>query len=161
MFEWAEIVNNLFTKNKISRMAYSGVKYTNVQDAQEHRLIDMYGTELGVSIPDQDGKDLKQVPSKESNSTARSIVQSPWKRRLRKYGVPGMYLALFFLYTVYVVFSLVYDPAGAIFVCLLEAVLLFIVIFKIFRVDIWKPVLSLQSKFLVKVKRPLRTKIRM
>lgn len=141
-------------------MAYSAVKYTNVQDGQEHRLIDMYGTELGVSIPDQDGKDLKQVPSKESNSTARSIVQSPWKRRLRKYGIPGTYLALFFLYTVYVVFSLVYDPAGAIFVCLLEVVLLFIVIFKIFKVDIWKPVLSLHSKFLVKVKRPLRTKIR-
>lgn len=69
-----------------------------------------------------------------------------------------MYLALFFLYTVYVVFSLVYDPAGAIFVCLLEAVLLFIVIFKIFKVDIWKSVLSLQSNWLVE--RPLRTKIR-
>uniref|UniRef100_A0A8W8K227 Sodium/nucleoside cotransporter n=1 Tax=Magallana gigas TaxID=29159 RepID=A0A8W8K227_MAGGI len=141
-------------------MAYSGDKYTNVQDAQEHRLIDIYGTEVGDSIPGQDEKDLKRVPSKESNSAARSIVQSPWKRRLRQYGVPGMYLALFFLYTVYVVFSLVYDPAGAIFVCLLEAVLLFIVIFKIFRVEIWKPVLSLQSKFLVRVKRPLRTKIR-
>lgn len=161
MFEWAEIVNKLFTKNKISRMAYSGVKYTNVQDAQEHRLIDMNGTELGSSIPDQDGKDLKWVPSKESNPASRSIVQSPWKRRLRKYGVPGMYLALFFLYTVYVVFSLVYDPAGAIFVCLLEAVLLFIVIFKIFKVDIWKPVVSLQSKWLVRVKGPLKTKIRM
>lgn len=161
MFEWAEIVNKLFTKNKISRMAYSGVKYTNVQDAQEHRLIDMNGTELGSSIPDQDGKDLKWVPSKESNPASRSIVQSPWKRRLRKYGVPGMYLALFFLYTVYVVFSLVYDPAGAIFVCLLEAVLLFIVIFKIFKVDIWKPVVSLQSKWLVRVKGSLKTKIRM
>lgn len=76
VFEWAKIVNKLFTKNKISHMAYSGVKYTrtNVQDAQEHHLIVLNGTDLGVDSPCQNGKDLQRVMSKESNSAAKATI---------------------------------------------------------------------------------------
>ncbi|XP_061180258.1 solute carrier family 28 member 3-like [Saccostrea echinata] len=142
-------------------MAYSGIKYTNVEGRQEYSQADDMEEKRVTfdKISHLNGQEM-QVPSKENKSKDRSIVLSPWKRRLQTYRKRVVYLTLFFLYTVYVIFSLLYDANGAIFVCLLEAVFLFLVIFNVFKVDIWEPVLSLQAKCLIRVKRPLRTKIR-
>lgn len=142
-------------------MAYHGVEYSAVQDDREQCLADMNGTDSGNTISILKNQELKYLPSVEPTSASRSIAVSPWKRRLRQYGAPVTYLTLYFMYTVYVVFSLIYDPAGAIFVSLLEAIFLFIVISKVFKVDIWSPLVSLQLKCLLRVKKPFRSKIRM
>ena len=152
------IVNKVFTKNNFPH----GLPQCRIfSRPRRPGTADMNGTDSGNTISSLKNQELKYLPSVEPTSASRSIAVSPWKRRLRQYGAPVTYLTLYFLYTVYVVFSLIYDPAGAIFVSLLEAIFLFIVISKVFKVDIWSPLVSLQSKCLLRVKKPFRSKIRM
>lgn len=142
-------------------MAYPGVRYTNVEGGLEIYLADKMVAEQPGDTSSHFYGQKESAPSKENESETRSIVLSPWKRRFLKYRARALCLTLFFLYTTYVVFSLMHDSSGAIFVCLLEAVFLFMIIFKVFKVDIWEPVTSLQSKWVSSVKKPRRTKVRM
>jgi hypothetical protein len=141
-------------------MAYSGIKYINVKGGQQTNLADkmVAGQHGDESLQCYEQKE-KNLSNEESE--ARSIVLSPWKRRFRTYRARALWLTLFFVYTAYVVLSLIHDSSGAIFVCLLEAVFLLIVIFKVFKVDIWEPVATLQMRCVSRVKGPWRKKIRM
>jgi hypothetical protein len=144
-------------------MAYPEVKYTSVGSVFEHPPppLDM---ELSddpdklISFPDT----KVDITNKANGNTlgSREEMTSSWKQRIGDCRSKVICVTFLVLYTAYVICALIYNHDRAIFVCLLDVVFLLILIIKVFKVHIWRPIVFLYKTWLLHVTRPVRNKIR-
>lgn len=146
-------------------MAYPEVKYGNVDGVFEYPP----PPPLDIELPEDPADKLISFPDTKVDITntaientlgSREKVISSWKQHIRNYRSKILCVTLLALYTVYIVCSLLYDHDSAVFVCLLEVLFLIVLIIKVFKVDIWRPIILLHKKWLFHVTRPVRNKIR-